>query len=231
MPPKSFDGEKISGKSGSVHMDMIRVLDKEVGRIVQALKDSGAYDNTLIIFTSDNGGLGTQATRRTGHDPSGGWRGQKNDAWEGGHRVPFVAVWPGHIKAGSISDEKMVNHDSLATVAAAVGFQLQPQQAMDSLNLLPLLTGKGEFVQRGSLLLQAGSRQQVILRDGDWKLIMQSDRQTTKWDPIALFNLAENPSESEGENLVNDKDHTQRVASMREAYLAIRQSGSRTTPL
>ena len=232
-PPATFDGRKIAGATPSSHLDTVGDLDQQLARIVKALKDNKVYDNTLILFTSDNGGLAVDAdTRRAGHDSSGIWRGFKNSPHEGGTRVPFIAVWPGRIHAGRVCHEPIVIHDVLATLAALVGTTVPEDQAMDSLNLLPLLLdeGKGRFQQRTYLMLQGGSRHEVIFRQDPWKLIIQSNPKLTRWDPIALFNLHDNPREVETDNLIDRPEHQDRVQRMLKAYRTIRQSKQRTVP-
>ena len=232
-PPEEFNGLKIAGTTPSAHLDTVHDLDQQLARIVKALKDKKVYDNTLILFTSDNGGLNIDAdTRRAGHDSSGIWRGFKNDPHEGGTRVPFIAVWPGHIHAGRVCHEPIVIHDVLATLAALVGTTVPEDQAMDSLNLMPLLIGKGEglFQQRDYMMLQGGSRTEAIFRQDPWKLIIQSNHQLTRWDPIALFNLQDNPQEIEALNLIHKPEYQDRIKTMLKTYLEIRQSKRRTVP-
>ncbi|MFC1763310.1 alpha-L-fucosidase, partial [Planctomycetota bacterium] len=232
-PPKDFDGVDIANTTPSAHLDTVRDLDQQLARIVKALKDNNSYDNTLILFTSDNGGLNVDAdTRQAGHDSSGAWRGFKNSPHEGGTRVPFIAVWPGRIQAGRVCHEPIVGHDVLATLAALVGTDLPDNQAMDSLNLLPLLLGepKEHRPQRNYLMLQGGSRNEVIFREDSWKLIIQSNHKLTQWDPVALFNLHDNPLETEAFNFIHHPEHQDRVQSMLKRYLEIRQSQRRTVP-
>ena len=229
-PTDAFDGLKISGTTPTKHLDTLRDLDQQVARIIQSLKDNDLYDNTLILLTSDNGGLGVGASIKAGHDSSGEWRGFKNAPHEGGHRVPFVAVWPGRIKAGSISDQMVINQDVLATMAALLNIDVPAGEAKDSLNLLPLLQGEESFQPREYLMMQAGSKHEVMFRKDGWKLILQSDHKVSKFEPIALFNLDDNPSEKETENLIEDPAHLDRISKMRGEYLRIRKSGERTTP-
>lgn len=229
-PPDEFDGVKIKGSTPTPHMDMIRDLDLQVARIIKALKDKGVYDNTLIVFTSDNGGLPNGASIDVGHNPNGGWRGHKNAPYEGGHRVPFIAVWKGKIVPGSVSDEAIINHDMLATMATLLKVKVPKDEAMDSLNLLPLLTGKCGFEPREYLMLQSGCYFETMLRDGDWKLIMASDYNSSKFEPVALFNLSKNPVEDETQNLVKHPEQQERVKAIHKKYLSIRESGARTTP-
>lgn len=229
-PPAEFDGKKIEGATPSRHLDMILDLDQQVNRIIKTLKAKGVYDNTLIVFTSDNGGLAVdKATRASGHRVSGGYAGSKNSPLEGGHRTPFFAVWKDHIAPG-VTDEPALNQDMLATFAALVGTKIPDGQALDSNNLLPLWTGEGQFKQRDFIVQQAGSGKEVYYRKGTWKLILQSNLQLSKFDPIALFNLADNPREAKQFNFVKSPEHRTRVEQMRKDYLEILNSRVRTTP-
>lgn len=230
LPPEEFDGLSIRGATPTHHLDMILDLDQQVGRIVSALKKAGVWSNTLFIFSSDNGGLSDGRAQRAGHDSSGGLRGFKNQAYEGGHRVPFLAVWPGRIKPGSESSQPVAVHDVVATMAAAVDQRIGENQARDSLNLLPHLLGQEGFEGRKELFLQGGSHNQVIYRQGDWKLIIQSNREANQWDPIALFDLAADPLEKESSNLIDDPAQSERVQRMLARYVEVRESGARTTP-
>lgn len=231
-PPDMFDGKKVRGVTPSRHLDMVLELDLQVKRIVDALKANGVYHHTLLVFTSDNGGLQVDRdTARAGHQSSGGWAGSKNSPLEGGHRVPFIAVWPDRIQAGSVSDEPVINTDMVATFAALVGTDIPRDQARDSHNLLPLLLGRrDQYIPRDYMMLQAGSRHEVIYRKGPWKLILQSDASCSRWDPKALFNLEDNPREDPKQNAVNLPDQEPRVAAMTAGYLDIRHSGRRTVP-
>jgi len=228
-PPEEFDGKKVKGATPSPHLDMVAELDFQVKRIVDALKESGVYDNTLIIFTSDNGGLVKKKTAQAGHHSNGGWSGSKNMAEEGGHRVPLFAVWNGHIKPG-VTDEPAINQDMLATLAALVGTEYPADQAQDSNNLLPLLLGKEGFRQREFMMQQAGSKKEVFYRKGPWKLIMKSNVKMTKFEPRALYNLKDNPKEKYRGNMVRSQAHKERVDQMLEEYLEILKSRRRTVP-
>ena len=119
----------------------------------------------------------------------------------------------------------------LATMAALLKVDVPEDEAKDSLNLLPLLTGKKGFVQREHLTLQSGSFTEVMFRDGDWKLILDSDDQSSKFEPVALFNLTKYPMEEESRNMVSHPEHQDRVKTMRSKYLAIRNGDARTTPV
>ena len=220
MPPATFDGIKVAGSTGSANTDMIKEMDLQVGRIIHALKSSGHYDNTLILFVSDNGGLRKAS--------SGIYRGSKNMPHEGGHRTPFIAVWPGKITHNQLNNELVVVQDVLATIAAAAGHPLNKEQAPDSNNLLPLLLGETGFKPRQYVMMQGGSRHETIFRMANWKLIMQSDNKVTKFEPVALFDLAANISENEAQNLINLPNYQDRVNDMHKLYLEIRHSARPT---
>lgn len=231
-PPESFDGKPINGSTPSRHLDMVVELDLQIKRIVDALKANGVYENTLFVFTSDNGGLQVdQDTIQSGHRSNGGWAGCKNSPLEGGHRVPFIAVWPKYIKAGTVTDEAAINHDMLATFAALVGSPVPKDQAKDSNNLLPLLVDrKDKFVQRDVLVQQAGANNEVMYRKWPWKLIIQSNHKCEIWEPKALYNLEDNPTENHKKNFVNNPEYKQLIEKMKKEYLEIRESGQRTAP-
>lgn len=226
-PPDEFDGKKIKGQTPTRHLDMILDLDMQVKRIVDALKAAGEFENTLFVLTSDNGGLGDKAAAKHDHYSNGGWNGNKNSPLEGGHRVPFFAVWPGHIKPG-ITDELAVNQDLVATLAALVGTEIPEGQALDSHNLLPLLTGTGTFRQREFFINQAGSKNEVMLRSMPWKLIIQSNNKRSSFEPTLLFNLQDDPHEKT--NLISQSKFKPIADGLLKEYLEIVESGRPTVP-
>ena len=226
-PPDVFDGKKIKGQTPTNHLDMLLDLDMQVKRIVTALKDNGQYNNTLLIVTSDNGGLADQPAEKEGHQSNGGWKGNKNSPLEGGHRVPFFAVWPGRITP-SITEELVSNQDILATLAALVGTRIPSDQAMDSNNLLPLLTGEGTFQKRNIFLQQAGSQCEVMVRKMPYKLIMQSDQKRTHFTPIKMFDLKADPHEDV--NLLEQPKYRPISQSLLSEYKNIVQSKCSTAP-
>ena len=122
-----------------VYCDSIRELDWSVGEILRTLDKCGLAGNTLVIFTSDNGGLYTRDAYDRGHRCNLDLLGQKTDVWEGGHRVPFLARWPNRIQAGARSDELICLVDFMATAAAVTGVQLPYEAGPDSCNVLPAL--------------------------------------------------------------------------------------------
>lgn len=231
-PSKELNGIKIAGTTPSKHMDMIKELDVQMGMLVEALKEKGIYENTIFIFTSDNGGLlNNKQTLASGHSPSDIYRGGKNTAFEGGHRVPFIASWPKSIKAKQISTEPILGLDILATLSAITEQSIQKNQAMDSYNLLPILQNEKNSTGHSFLMLQGGTGKELILIEDGWKLIIQVDKKD-KTDkirsPKALFNLNNNPGEVRTQNLVNSAEHQTRIKQMLTKYNTVRKNGVAT---
>lgn len=227
-PPDAFDGQKVKGVTPTLHLDMVVELDLQVKRIVDALKATGEFENTLFVFTSDNGGLqDAKATKSYGYKPGGSWNGSKNSPLEGGHRVPFFAVWPSKIKPG-ITDELAVNQDMIATFAALVGTKIPDGQALDSNNLLPLFLGEAGFQQRSFFVNQSGSRHELMYRNNGWKYIIKSDFKRTKYLPHALYNLDADSGETK--NLLNNPEYVEIAKRMHREYIQIIESGMPTVP-
>jgi len=175
VPDPEFRGRSSAGDFG----DFVAQTDAVVGQVLDALQRVGITDNTLVIFTSDNGPEITgevrpgvyDRLRQYGHASMGPLRGAKRDLWEGGHRVPFIARWPGHFPAGATSRETICHVDFWATVAALLGEKLPDNAAEDSFNILPALRGqKLDQPLRPATLHHAASGKFAIRR-GDWVLI------------------------------------------------------------
>ena len=138
---------------------------------MKTLEEQGVADNSLVIFTSDNGGMfnvGGQDAWDAGHRLNGELLGFKFGAWEGGHRVPFIARWPGKIEAGSTSNELISNIDLMATFAALTGQEIEKGQGRDSVNVLPALTGTPEEPLRDHLVLAPSKPTHLSIRKGKW---------------------------------------------------------------
>jgi arylsulfatase A-like enzyme len=137
----SFAAPQFQGKTDAgPHGDFIHELDFIVGQLMETLQQLGVADNTIVIFTSDNGPETTSIInmrRDFNHDGARPWRGIKRDNWEGGHRVPFIVRWPKEIEAGVISDQSTCLTDIMATIAAVVGTDLPDDAAEDSLISCP----------------------------------------------------------------------------------------------
>ena len=169
-PAPRFQGTSHCGRYG----DFVHELDWIVGEVMKTLKDQGLADKTLVIFTSDNGGMinqGGQNAIKKGHRLNGDLLGFKFDAWEGGHRVPFIARWPGKIEAESVSDQLICNVDLLGTMAALTGQKLSATDGPDSFNVLPALTGTPENPVRDHLILGAARGTHLAFRDENWVFI------------------------------------------------------------
>ena len=169
----SFPGTAFKGKTKSgPHGDFIFEMDHIVGELMKALDKHGFAKNTLVIFSSDNGPeVPTSIAMRRDHEHNGArpWRGVKRDQWEGGHRVPFIARWPGKIKAGSTSAQTICLTDLMATVAAITGAKLPNNAAEDSFNILSALLGAKKPVREFTLHQTISLA--LAIRSGDWKYL------------------------------------------------------------
>jgi len=168
-----------------VYAAMIRSLDRSVGRINTALEEVGIADNTLVVFTNDNGGPGYIGLP----DINKPFRGWKISQFEGGIRVPLMMKWPARISPGTVSEEPVAHIDVMPTLAAAAEAPEPEGVIIDGENLLPLATGAGlEAWDRDTLFWQSGHYR--VVRHKDWKLQVTA-RPDKRW----LFNLAEDPTE------------------------------------
>lgn len=198
---------EFEGKTKTAYGDFMQQVDATVGRILERLEEGGVASNTLVIFTSDNGfapAADLEAHTRIGHDPSAGWRGRKADAFEGGHRVPFIARWPGKIPANTRCGATIGQVDLLATCADMLGAKLPANAGEDSVSIWPLLRGADSPVRQ--TLVQQSANGTFAIRQGDWKMIFAPDsggwsfpRPNTKeakaLPAVQLYNLAMDPAE------------------------------------
>ena len=174
----------IKDQRARVYAAMIRALDRGVGEVMATLKSQGLDDNTLVIFTNDNGGA-WYAGLPTINKPYRGWKGT---FFEGGIRVPMFVRWPGTIRAGQKISMPTMHVDVLPTLAAAAGAPLPRDRVVDGMNLLPPMTGKATPPARRVFFWRSGTYEAI--RDGDWKLQV-SDNPRRTW----LFDLASDPTE------------------------------------
>ena len=173
-PAPQFKGTSDCGRYG----DFIHELDWIVGGVLSTLDDMGVTDNTLVIFTSDNGGMlnnGGQDAWQAGHRLNGELLGFKFGAWEGGHRIPFIAKWPGKIPANSKSDHLISQIDLLATLASLVGTSLTKEESPDSIDQLAEFMGKAEKPLRDVLMISPNSPRHLVVRKGRWAYIPAQD--------------------------------------------------------
>lgn len=183
-----------------VYMSMVRSIDRSVGRVLQTLKDEGLDQNTIVIFSSDNGApnyIGLQDVNRP-------YRGWKLTMFEGGLRVPYVAKWPGRIAPGTRYQTPVTNIDIMPTVVAAAGGSMPKDRTIDGVNLLPFL-GVHPAKQPDRFLFWRDGPYRAM-RDGSWKVIV-SERPKKDW----LFNLANDPTEKT--NLATEQP--QRLAQLK----------------
>ena len=164
------------------YVAMLALLDDTVGRVMAELRRHDLEERTLVFFISDNGGP-------TGAPDNGPLRGGKWSLWEGGIRVPFFIQWKGHVPAGAVCDELVIQLDMAPTMLAAAGISAPAEAKLDGVNLLPLLEGESQRLERDSLFWRFGV--QFAARQGDWKLVKPSLA-----DEPMLFNLADDVGES-----------------------------------
>ncbi len=175
VPAPEFVGATKVGAYG----DFVHQTDWSIGQLLDALDRSGVAKDTLVVFTSDNGAEITgevnpgtyDRVKRYAHQSSGELRGAKRDAWEGGHRVPFIARWPGRVPPNKVSEETICHVDFLATVAAILDEKLSDNMAEDSINLLPVLLGEKLSAPLREATVHHSARGKFAIRKGDWVLI------------------------------------------------------------
>ena len=236
-PPQTLAGKAVQGATGDAHLDMLHEADIQLGMLVDCLKKYGILENTLIVFTSDNGGLarGKPGNKLLGHNSNAPLRGSKATIWEGGHRVPLIARWGDGTKTGSTitpgttSSALVGLQDIFATLADLTSQTLQAEEGLDSQSFLPALLQQDSSELRHGLLVQAndgdgwGQRLAKAFRLDQWKLIATKDR-----EPIHLFNLSEDLSEQH--DLIENVEQKARVATMLRDLNSILDS-ERSTPI
>jgi arylsulfatase A-like enzyme len=216
VPAKEFLGKSRAGEYG----DFVVQTDAVVGAVLDALQKNGLEKNTLVIFTSDNGPEITgevkpgayDRIKAHGHASMGTLRGAKRDAWEGGHRVPFIARWPGKIPAGTTCSETICHSDLMATLAALLQEKLPAEAGVDSVNILPALLGEKIRAPLREATVHHSGQGKFALRKGDWVLIFapSGDDNRKNGEPAwfqtergyqphtqrgELYNLAQDPTQ------------------------------------
>jgi len=230
-----------AGKSGvNPYADFMMETDWGVGQIFEALEKTGVAENTLVLFTADNGcsqTAGFDTLAKAGHRPGGIYRGLKGTLYEGGHRVAHLVKWPARIKAGSVCREPVCTTDFLATLAELHGKTLTDTAGEDSVSFFPALMGQGIDTSRREGIVHHSSDGHFALRRGKWKLIlhpgngMKQPKTTGDMPPVKnpakvqLFDMQADPTET-----VNvQADHPETVQSMKVALAKIINDG-RSTP-
>lgn len=228
--PWAVTGNPADYRGGAgLYGQFVSETDAAVGRVLDALEKAGAAENTLVVFTSDNGPVWYDADEtKYGHAAAGPYRGIKGDAYEGGHRVPFIARGPG-VPAGATRDAFWLHTDLFPTLAAACGLEPPPTAAPDAVNQWPAL--RGEPIQARTEAIFESAREGDSVRVGDWKLIPwlgsggftpPRQRNPEPGEPIGqLYDLAGDPGETT--NLYADRP--EKVAELTAAMRRILASG------
>jgi arylsulfatase A len=227
MPIDEFRGSSEAGYYG----DFVHQVDAAIGSILQALSRAGVAENTLVFVTSDNGSHWPVGDiEKYDHRANLEFRGQKADIHEGGHRVPMIVRWPGHVPAAAVCDETGCLTDVMATVAAVIGQTLPDDAAEDSFNLLPALVDKPhETIREATIHHSLGGM--FAIRSGPWKLIeglgtggftAPREVEPSEGGPRGqLYHLEEDPTESN--NLYLDRPEV--VAKLTDTLNEIRGKG------
>ncbi len=225
--------EKFKGKSGIAPIaDFVMETDWSAGQIIEAVEKAGIANNTLLIFTADNGHshyTGWEHLIEAGHKISGPYRGHKGNIWEGGHRVPFVVRWPGKIKEGTANRQMVCLNDIFATTAELLGQSLPADAAEDSYSFLKPLLEHQSNGERNTLVNHSVDGE-FAYRNGPWKIVFEkpTDKRATsrgKATLVKLFNLDEDVGEE------NDlaASRPELVAQMTNELAAVVDKG-RSTP-
>lgn len=165
VPTDQFKGSTPVGQYG----DFVQMVDKQVGQLLQSLKDNGLDENTLVVFTSDNGAYWREELiEKYGHRSNFSFRGMKSDVWEGGHHIPFFVKWPDKIKAGSASGQTICLTDFFATIQNL--FNTETAHTEDSYSILSILKGNEDIYNRAPVIHHSGGGKFGI-RAGNWKMI------------------------------------------------------------
>ncbi|MCA8975599.1 MAG: sulfatase-like hydrolase/transferase [Planctomycetes bacterium] len=205
VPTAEFSGASKAGPYG----DYVAQTDATVGAVLQTLDELGMTENTIVVFTSDNGpeAYAYERTRRFDHKSMGDLRGVKRDVFEGGHRVPMIVRWPGVLAPGTVTPELIGQVDLMATFAAITGFELPDDAAEDSFDLLPLWRGEVDSVR--TFLVHNTNAKVWAIRHGDWLYLDAKDghhnripawyREAAGWEqnphPHALYDLRVDPEQ------------------------------------
>lgn len=230
--------EPFRGVSGAgIYGDFVAQVDGVVGEVLATLDRLGLTGSTLVFFTSDNGPVWyDKDEERFDHRATDVYRGMKGDAWEGGHRMPFIARWPGNIPPGAVSEETICFTDLLATFAAILGRSLPEDAGEDSYNILPAVLGKRHERPIREATVHDAVRY-LAIRQGTWKLIPGlgsggfSEPRTRDPGPGEpegqLYNLEVDPRERN--NLYGEHPHlVERLSELLEQYKE--QGHSRSRP-
>ncbi|HOU30855.1 MAG TPA: arylsulfatase [Bacteroidales bacterium] len=201
--------DEFKGKSGiNPYADFVMMVDAEVGKLLDIIEGTGESENTIIVFTSDNGTApwaDIKTLESKGHMTSYIFRGHKADLYEGGHRIPCFVSWPARIRKPHVVGQTICLNDFYATFAAVTGYKIADNEAEDSYNLLPALLKPGYRKIIREATVHQSVNGNLAIRKGDWKLLMtpgsggwsfpRPGREEEGLPPVQLFNMKDDPSE------------------------------------
>lgn len=232
IPNDQFDGKSQAGPFG----DFVFEVDDACGQLLLALEESGQAENTIVVFTADNGPEHYAYARdaKFDHWSANPFRGLKRDIYEGGHRVPFLVKWPGVTKAGAVSTALVSQIDLFASLATMLEFDLPDDAAEDSHDLTPIFRGESEVVRR--TLVHNTRANQYAIRNEDWLLVDHNNGYVSKrngeWEakhgypsddknPVELYQLT--PDIGQRKNLASE--YTEKVDQLKGSLKSIREQG------
>jgi arylsulfatase A len=246
VPSAAFRSQSQAGEYG----DFVMQTDHVVGKVLSALQNNGVAQNTLVFFTSDNGPEvagevnpgAYDRLKKFGHASMGTFRGVKRDAWEGGHRVPFIVRWPEKIQSASTSQETICHVDLLATLAALLDVTLPADAGVDSVNILPALFGERRDAPLREATVHHSAQGKFAIRRGDWVLILAptGDDNRQQGEPVwfrkdrgyeshaaagELYNLSADPMQKRN-RYDTEAAQVQQLATLMERYV----TDGRSTP-
>lgn len=214
LPSKEFRGKSGIGEYG----DFVLMVDAMVGRVLQAVRESGEEDNTIVVFTTDNGcspAAGIDTLIALGHRPNSIYRGHKADLFDGGHRIPCILRWPQKAKPHTVAQTICLT-DFYATFAAINGYKLADTEGEDSYNILPAILSEKEIAPIREATVHHSIAGQFTIRKGEWKLLLspgsggwsyprpgKDDAVLATLPPVQLYNMKTDPSETDNVADVN----------------------------
>lgn len=235
LPTEEFRGKSGIGEYG----DFVLMVDAMVGKVLQAVKESGEDGNTIVVFTTDNGcspAAGIKEMEAQGHRPNSIYRGHKADLFDGGHRIPCILRWPEGTKPHEVRQTVCLT-DFYATFAAINGYKLMDSEGEDSYNLLPAIVSETEIDPIREATVHHSIDGQFTIRQGEWKLLLSASSggwsaptptDTLALDslpPIQLYNMKDDPSETTNV----EAEHPEIVSRLR-ALMAKYVREGRSTP-
>lgn len=235
LPTEEFRGKSGIGEYG----DFVLMVDAMVGKVLQAVKESGEDGNTIVVFTTDNGcspAAGIKEMEAQGHRPNSIYRGHKADLFDGGHRIPCILRWPEGTKPHEVRQTVCLT-DFYATFAAINGYKLMDSEGEDSYNLLPAIVSETEIDPIREATVHHSIDGQFTIRQGDWKLLLSASSggwsaptptDTLALDslpPIQLYNMKDDPSETTNV----EAEHPEIISRLR-ALMAKYVREGRSTP-